>query len=86
MLTYLARRLLLMIPTLLVISLLIFIIIKLPPGDYLTNQIAELRAQEKPPPWNAPSCCANSMRSIARGLSNMRSGWASGRGQTVSRV
>lgn len=45
MLLYLARRLLLMIPTLLVISLFIFIIIKLPPGDYLTNQIAELRAQ-----------------------------------------
>jgi peptide/nickel transport system permease protein len=45
MLTYLARRTLLMIPTLLVISLLIFLIIKLPPGDYLTNQIAELRSQ-----------------------------------------
>jgi peptide/nickel transport system permease protein len=45
MLTYLARRTLLMIPTLLIISLLIFLIIKLPPGDYLTNQIAELRAQ-----------------------------------------
>jgi len=45
MLTYLARRLLLMIPTLLVISLLIFVIIKLPAGDYLSNQIAELRAQ-----------------------------------------
>jgi len=45
MLMYLARRLLLMIPTLLVISLLIFLIIKLPPGDFLSNQIAELRAQ-----------------------------------------
>lgn len=45
MLMYLARRLLLMIPTLLVISLLIFVIIKLPPGDYLSNQLAELRAQ-----------------------------------------
>lgn len=45
MLMFLARRLLLMIPTLLVISLLIFLIIKLPPGDYLSNQIAELRAQ-----------------------------------------
>ena len=45
MLMYLARRLLLMIPTLLVISLLIFVIIKLPPGDYLSNQLAELRSQ-----------------------------------------
>lgn len=44
MLTYLARRTLLMIPTLLIISLLIFLIIKLPPGDYLSNQIAELRS------------------------------------------
>jgi peptide/nickel transport system permease protein len=34
-----------MIPTLLVISILIFIIIQLPPGDYLSNQLAELRAQ-----------------------------------------
>jgi peptide/nickel transport system permease protein len=31
--------------TLLIISALIFIIIKLPPGDYLSNQIEELRAQ-----------------------------------------
>jgi len=33
-----------MIPTLFVISFLIFFIIELPPGDYLTNQIAALRA------------------------------------------
>ena len=34
-----------MIPTLLVISLLVFLIIELPPGDYLSNQIAQLKAQ-----------------------------------------
>ena len=45
MLTYTIRRLLIMIPTLLVISLVTFSIIKLPPGDFLTNQIAELRSQ-----------------------------------------
>ena len=45
MLSYIVRRLLAMIPTLLVISLLIFAIIELPPGDYLTNQIEQLRAQ-----------------------------------------
>ncbi len=45
MLAYTLRRLLLMIPTLLVISFVTFIIIQLPPGDYLTNQIAELRSQ-----------------------------------------
>ena len=45
MLTYTLRRLLIMIPTLLVISFVTFSIIKLPPGDFLTNQIAELRSQ-----------------------------------------
>lgn len=45
MLTYLARRLLIMIPTLIAISILTFIIIQLPPGDYLTTYIAELQAQ-----------------------------------------
>jgi peptide/nickel transport system permease protein len=45
MLAYTARRLLIMIPTLLVISFVTFSIIKLPPGDFLTNQIEELRSQ-----------------------------------------
>ena len=45
MFTYLIRRLLVMIPTLLTISVLVFIIIQLPEGDYLTSQIAELEAQ-----------------------------------------
>jgi len=41
MLIYVGRRLLLMIPTLLVISFLVFAIIQAPPGDYLTNEINE---------------------------------------------
>ena len=45
MLRYVARRILTMIPTLLAISVLVFIIIQLPPGDFLTTQIAELQAQ-----------------------------------------
>lgn len=45
MLKYLAHRILVMIPTLLAISLLVFVIIQLPPGDFLTNKIQELRAQ-----------------------------------------
>lgn len=45
MLRYTLRRLLIMIPTLLVISVVTFAIIKLPPGDFLTNQIAELKSQ-----------------------------------------
>lgn len=45
MLRYLVQRILLMIPTLLVVSMLIFIIIQLPPGDYLESHIAELESQ-----------------------------------------
>ena len=45
MLTYVFRRILLMIPTLLAISIIVFIIIQLPPGDYLESHIAELRSQ-----------------------------------------
>jgi peptide/nickel transport system permease protein len=45
MIRFLLRRLVTMVVTLLIISALVFLIIKLPPGDFLTNQIAELRAQ-----------------------------------------
>jgi peptide/nickel transport system permease protein len=45
MLSYFIRRVLVMIPTLLVISLVVFVIIQLPPGDYLETMISELRAQ-----------------------------------------
>jgi peptide/nickel transport system permease protein len=45
MFSYLIRRLLVMIPTLLVISMLVFVIIQLPEGDYLSSHIAELQAQ-----------------------------------------
>ncbi len=48
MLTYTIRRILIMIPTLLVISFVTFSIIKLPPGDFLSNQIAELESQNDP--------------------------------------
>jgi len=44
MLTYVVHRLLLMIPTLLLMSLLTFVIINLPPGNYLETLIGELRA------------------------------------------
>ena len=37
MLTYIVRRLFGMIPTLFVVSMLTFIIIQLPPGDFLTT-------------------------------------------------
>ena len=41
---YIVHRLLVMIPTLLAISLIVFIIIQLPPGDYLSTYMAELQA------------------------------------------
>lgn len=42
---YIIKRLLFMIPTLFVISVLVFVIIQLPPGDYLETYIAELQSQ-----------------------------------------
>ena len=39
---YIARRLLLMIPTLFLISILAFIVIELPPGDFVTSRIMAL--------------------------------------------
>jgi peptide/nickel transport system permease protein len=45
MLGYIARRLLIMVPTLLVISFLIFVIIQAPPGDYLSGIVAECQSR-----------------------------------------
>jgi len=42
MLTYIVRRILIMIPTLVLISIVSFMIIQLPPGDYLTSWIAQM--------------------------------------------
>lgn len=45
MLSFLVRRLLIMVPTLLVTSFIIFAIIQAPPGDYLETYIAELQSR-----------------------------------------
>lgn len=45
MLRYILRRCLVMIPTLVAISVVVFVIIQLPPGDYLTSQINEMQSQ-----------------------------------------
>jgi peptide/nickel transport system permease protein len=45
MLSYVVRRLFVMIPTLLAISFITFVIIQLPPGDFLSTYIAELQSQ-----------------------------------------
>ena len=48
MLRYLLHRVLLMIPTLLAISVFTFVIIQLPPGNYLETLIADLKAAGEP--------------------------------------
>jgi len=45
MISYILRRVAMMIPTLAVISILSFVIIQLPPGDYLTSYAMTLRQQ-----------------------------------------
>jgi peptide/nickel transport system permease protein len=42
---FFVRRLAVMVPTLFVISALIFVIIQLPPGDYLSTLVSELESQ-----------------------------------------
>jgi peptide/nickel transport system permease protein len=44
MIAYIIRRILLMIPTLIAISIISFIIIQLPPGDFLTTYVSQLSA------------------------------------------
>ncbi len=45
MLRYIARRFLLMIPTLLIASALIFTVMELPPGDFFETFVSEMQAQ-----------------------------------------
>ncbi|MCB0158645.1 MAG: ABC transporter permease [Caldilineaceae bacterium] len=45
MFAYIVRRVLMMIPMLFAISILSFAIIQLPPGDFLTSYVAQLRQQ-----------------------------------------
>lgn len=45
MLQYISRRIVVMVPTLFAISVVTFIIIQLPPGDFLTSLVAGMAAQ-----------------------------------------
>ena len=45
MLGYIARRLVLLVPTVVMISIITFVIIQLPPGDYMTQYIISLESQ-----------------------------------------
>lgn len=49
MLRYVLRRLLIMIPTLLAVSVVAFVIIQLPPGDFVTSYVASLQTQGEAP-------------------------------------
>ena len=88
MLRYILWRIAVMVPTLLIISALVFTIIELPPGDYFESYIAELRAAGRgrrhgadrvPARRNTAStsrrCCATSTGSAAccRAISAIRS-------------
>ena len=48
MIRYILWRILVMIPTLIMISMLVFTIIELPPGDYFESYVAEMRAIGEP--------------------------------------
>jgi peptide/nickel transport system permease protein len=50
---YITRRLLLMIPTLFLVSVVSFIALQLPPGDYLTSYAAQLSAMGESPDLEA---------------------------------
>ena len=45
LLQYILRRILIMVPTVVVISMLIFLVMELPPGNYFETYIAEMQAQ-----------------------------------------
>lgn len=46
--SYVLRRLLHMIPTLVVISVLVFVVIELPPGDFVDSHLAKLAESDSP--------------------------------------
>ena len=48
MLRYVGRRLLIMVPTVIVISMVVFFIIQLPPGDFMSSYIASMEASNEP--------------------------------------
>ena len=45
MLAFILRRLVLMVPMLVVLSIISFTVIQLPPGDYVTDMVNRIRAQ-----------------------------------------
>lgn len=52
MLKYILKRLLYVVPTMFVISILVFITIQLPPGDYVTQMLENMRNQSGTVNWS----------------------------------
>ena len=48
MISYILRRLIYMVPTVVLISMISFIIIELPPGDYITSYAEQLESRGEP--------------------------------------
>ena len=75
MIAYLARRLLYMIPTLILISMMTFAIIQLPPGDFLSSVAARpAGAQGGRSTPRRSRRCASATVSISRSMSNTGNG------------
>ena len=66
MVQFMVRRTLFMIPTLLAISVLSFVIIELPPGDYVTDYIAGLLMEGTP--LRADSSLVSPLPQVGLGL------------------
>ncbi len=62
MLAFIAKRLLWMLPLLVAISFLSFVLIQLPPGDYVTTYIATLAASNEVVDQNTASRPAQPLR------------------------
>jgi peptide/nickel transport system permease protein len=78
MTTYIIRRLLLAIPTLIAISLISFVIIQLPRGDYLTQKIAELEQRYGDSSSVARADELRERYGLTRPLYVQYAGWVSG--------
>ncbi len=74
MLAFIIRRFLLAFLTMWVISILSFVIIQLPPGDFVTTYIAQLSASGSSVTAAEADSCASSTASTARSMSNTRNG------------
>jgi hypothetical protein len=77
MVAYIVRRLLLAVLTVWAISVLSFIIIHLPPGDYVTSYIASMSRRAAPVSEGEAKALREQIGLDQRSPSSTRSGWAS---------